>query len=222
MATNTAPSLPEGSILPAVLPPPSSSLLTSDKQELTSIAQQWFKTLQQVLATEPLPPFGDVFLENSYWRDHLCLSWDFRTLHRPSKIDSFFASHPHGVRIKSLAIDPKHEVSVTTLDAEGEVKGVQVYLTVTTDVGTGRGLARLFKDGTDGQWKAYTLYTVLEGLNGHEEPIGPRRPHGVAHGARESRLSWKDRRDAEVEFVDSEPTVLVVGMYYSHPTPRQC
>lgn len=94
----------------------------------------------------------------------------------------------------------------------GNVRSLQISLIVGTDVGSGRGLARLFKDG-GGRWKAYTLYTALHELKGYEEAIGPRRPHGVDHGARKSRQSWKDRRDAEIEFENEEPTVLVVGKY---------
>lgn len=207
--------LREGSILPALFPPSSTSVLPEEKPKIVTIANQWLTSLSNIIASEAtdVASLSKVFLENSYWRDHLCLSWDFRTFHGPSKIKSFFENHPGGIRIKSISIDPSKTVAVKPLSLGGDVNCIQIFLTVTTDIGTGRGLARLFKDETDGQWKAYTLYTVLHSLNGFEEATGSRRPHGVDHGAKESRLSWKDRRDIEVEFADgSEPTVLVVGV----------
>lgn len=209
--------LPDGSIKPAELPPASWSIQPSEASEHASIAQSWVASFSNLLSSSSTAPnrasLSNVFLENSYWRDHLGLSWDYRTLHGPSKMEAFFAQNP-AVRLKTVEIDVNNPqaVSLATLIPGEEYRAVQAYLKITTEFGAGRGLVRIFRDGPGGQPKAYTLYTVLEELSGHEEPLGARRPHGVDHGAKQSRMSWKDRREAEIEFANgAEPTVLVVG-----------
>lgn len=208
--------LPDGYVQPAELPPTSWSILPSEEPEFVSIAQTWVASLSELLSSSTAPnqaSLSNIFLQNSYWRDHLCLSWDLRTFHGPSKMEAFFAQSP-AVRLKTVEIDYKNPdaVSLITLIPGQEFRAVQAYLKIATEFGTGRGLVRIFREGLGGQPKAYTLYTALEELRGHEEPLNDRRPHGVDHGARQSRMSWKDRREAEIEFANgAEPTVLVVG-----------
>lgn len=73
-------------------------------------------------------------------------------------------------------------------------------------------MVRLVYD--QGTWKAYTLFTYLKELKGHEEGVGKNRPLGVEHGEHVSSLNWLDRRKAEQNFDDGlEPTVLILGMF---------
>ena len=158
-----------------------------------------------------------LFLKDSYWRDLLCLSWDFHTFHGPEKVASIITRQTKVWRIKSLNVDKSSEVGkpqISPFDFEGKVKGVQFFVTVDTDVGTGRGVARLLQDATDqGRWKIFTLYTVLQELTGHEERTGRRRPTGHETGALPGRPNWKERRLVEENFEEGlEPDVLVVGM----------
>ena len=154
-----------------------------------------------------------VFLKDSYWRDVLCLSWDFHTFHGPENIDIFHASHPSGWRIKSVEIDSSssyREPKVAPVDVPGKVKCVQSFITVKTDVGKGRGVVRLLPD-QDGTWKCYTLFTVLEELDGYEELNHARRPIGTSHASGDGRKNWKDERVLEENLEGLEPTVLIVG-----------
>ena len=202
------------SITPAQLPTASSSVVPTELPALHSIAKGWLSSLSQFLTSGQEAALRQSFIENSYWRDHLCLSWDFHTFHGPAEVTSFASKHPNGIRIKGINLDMKNNqaVSVASVDQRGDLKGIQLILTVSTDVGSGRGLAKLVQDESDGQWKAYTLYTALHGLKGHEEILGSRRPNGVAHGTVEDRKCWKDARIIEQEFVGEEPTVLIIGL----------
>jgi hypothetical protein len=79
-------------------------------------------------------------------------------------------------------------------------------------VGTGTGMLRLTQ-GADGVWRAYAVYTSLQELEDAREPLGKFRaegttesmPGGLAGG------TWTERRDRQREFLDGEPTTLVVG-----------
>ena len=91
--------------------------------------------------------------------------------------------------------------------------GVESFLNIETDVGKGPGIVRLLQDQQDrGHWKAFTLFTAMHELKGHEETVRGNRPHGVAHGGTPGRLNWQERRTATENFEgDLEPTVLILG-----------
>ena len=129
---------------------------------------------------------------------------------------SFLSSHPKKCRLLSLNVDNSSALrkpTIAPVDFVGEVQGISSFLTLETDVGRGRGIVRLCKDSNDGQWKAFTLFTAMHELKGHEETIGYRRPEGVQHGGNPGRKNWKDRRDIESEYKNGrEPTVLIIGM----------
>jgi len=97
------------------------------------------------------------------------------------------------------------------VDFHGEVKGVGSFLIIETDVGRGRGIVRLLQDH-DGKWKAFTLFTAMHELKGHEETVRGNRPHGVDHGGKPGRKNWQERRNATENFDgELEPTVLILG-----------
>ncbi|PSR81951.1 hypothetical protein BD289DRAFT_372031 [Coniella lustricola] len=156
--------------------------------------------------------------DECYWRDHLALSWDLQTLKGRAKIAATLAAAAAATASSSsvfedIAVDASTEYrkpKLSSLNPEQTSSGIVVYLTFATTVGRGRGLARLVHHETEG-WKIWTLFTSLEELKGFEEPVGPRRAQGVAHGYHRGRKNWRDRRDEEVEFVNSEPDVLILG-----------
>jgi hypothetical protein len=156
---------------------------------------------------------GDIsslFLAESYWRDHLCLSWDFHCFQGPEKINSLLKN---GSRVKSLSLDKSNKLHSPTASALDEgVFTIQAFLTVETDVGSGSGILRLVQDNY-GAWKCFTIFTLLKKLKGHEELVGKKRPNGVEHGEHLSQKNWLDRRIAEQNFEDGneQPTVLILG-----------
>ncbi|PQE22539.1 flavin-containing monooxygenase protein [Rutstroemia sp. NJR-2017a BVV2] len=121
-------------------------------------------------------------------------------------------SKTNGSRLHSLSLDTSSELrspKATAVGNDGKTNVVQAFLDVETDVGRGKGVVRLVYDG---EWKCFTLYTVLEEMKGYEESIGKRRPYGVVHGERTDKRNWADRRREEREMEDGvEPTVLILG-----------
>lgn len=65
--------------------------------------------------------------------------------------------------------------------------------------------------------KAFTLFTSMMELKGHEETVFGRRPEGVAHGGLPGRKNWQERRLADENYEDSEPTVLILGKQWHPP-----
>ncbi|KAI4125103.1 MAG: hypothetical protein LQ338_004455 [Usnochroma carphineum] len=179
------------------------------------IAAEWVDKFNDLLDQQDVP-IDSLFLKDSYWRDLLCSSWDFHTYQGLSKISSVLQSRKEQCRLRSVKLDASSDIrkpSICPIDFNGEVQGVQAFLTVTTDIARGRGLVKLVREHFDaGSWKAFTLFTTLEELEGHEESTCTRRPTGVDHGAHPGRLNWLQRRDREANCEPPiDPTVVIVG-----------
>ncbi|KAH0592788.1 hypothetical protein MHUMG1_09433 [Metarhizium humberi] len=158
----------------------------------------------------------NLFAKQGYWRDHLILSWNFRTVQGPAQIGEFLrecAQSKDGFRLKHITIDkqgPVRQPSVSPLDGEGKVSGITAFLSIETVLGAGEGFIRLAQEG--GKWKIFTIYTSLRSLKGHSENTFSRRPRGVNHGEQPGRRNWADNRASAVAYDDgSEPAVLIIG-----------
>lgn len=114
--------------------------------------------------------------------------------------------------LRNFRLDPnKTVVSMTPAPALGEC--IFAYFLFDTKIGRGKGLLNLNAADDRGEvWKAYTLYTSLQELKGHEENIGNKRPTGFEKGG---RGTWLDHRKKMQNMDDMDPTVLVVGSGHS-------
>jgi hypothetical protein len=216
MGDNTIPSSQRrepGSFNPAIAAwPPTATTLSVNSDE---VATEIMNRFNEAITRNDYKTVATLFHEDGYWRDHLALSWDFHTF---KGREAIIAQLDKDCPLVEVGIDRTTEWKSPKLfpfDTFGKVKGIQFYTILSTKVGTGRGIVRLSEK--NGQWKIWTFYTSLTAIDGHEEPLGPRRGKGVQHGANPERKNWKDRRKQEVEFVDSEPDVLIVGQFFPPP-----
>ena len=207
-------------IAPAIFPQPTKT--TKSTQPL-DIAANFVVAFNDALKNKALLDLSLLFLDNGFWRDHLALTWELRTLQGPPRIYDFLkgaAISRDGFRIQNIAVDASNVVRAprfAPVDADGEVTGVQFFLNIDTVHGTGQGLVRLVEEA--GEWKVFTLYTRLEELKGHEQTIFDRRPVGAEHGGKPGRNNWADKRAAALDYADgSEPAVLVVGTFPANKT----
>lgn len=49
-----------------------------DDVDASQVATQWVESFQQALTNRDYKSVENLFLKESYWRDQLCLAWDFR------------------------------------------------------------------------------------------------------------------------------------------------
>ncbi len=146
--------------------------------------------------------------EKSYWRDHLALSWNLRTLKGSDNIKKYLESSK--VQLTKIEVDDSSAFRAPRfgpIDGWGEVKGILFFITFETNIGRGQGIMNLAEENNE--WKVFTIYTILTEIKGHEEPLRHRRTHGVKHGGDPSRKNWKEQRETDKEGV--EPTVLIIG-----------
>ncbi|KAL4738358.1 hypothetical protein BDV11DRAFT_216026 [Aspergillus similis] len=151
-----------------------------------------------------------LFFKDGYWRDHLCLAWDLYTAKGHESIASFLdRTRPRALHVKIDRSSDFRRPTACALDGLGNSYGIQFFTTVELEFGRGRGLVRLAEQ--DGEWKILTFFTSLLELKGHEEPLNGRRSKGVEHGGRPDRKNWQERREADADFTDREPSVLIIG-----------
>src|SRR5215211_9135569 len=172
--------------------------MTGTVAEPAAQVEQWLSSFEDALARGDAATASELFLEDSYWRDLVALTWNLKTV-----------EGPEGVRdmLEATLADAKPRAFATTeepTEAEGVTEG---WFEFETETGRGHGILRL-RDG-----KAWTLLTALRELKGHEEPRGMARPLGVEHGADRDRETWLDarRREAEELGHTRQPYVVIVG-----------
>ena len=200
---------------------PSASLpqgFSGDNPEPNETVASWLASINENIKNGlEESDLSNFFLEDSFWRDLLCLSWDFRTLHGREQIASYVKGCSARSRTLSFSLDISaghKEPALTTLDFDGNVNCLQAWLDIETDLGRGKAIVKLAPDSSDhGTWKAFTLLTTLQELKGHEESIRGRRPTGAKDAQDQGSANWKDRRIAEQNFEDGrEPAVLILGV----------
>lgn len=173
------------------------------------VVSRFNASLQKSSPQEVAEGVASLFTDECYWRDHLALSWDLRTLTTKSKIAAFLQNSSN---LTQLSIDNStayRAPKVTAFNPEQTSTGIVFFVTIETKLGRGHGVLRLAEE--QGAWKIWTLFTTLEELKGHEEPVGHRRPTGVAHGYHQGRKNWLDRRREEEAFHNNEPDVVILG-----------
>ena len=217
MATLQIP--PSNRVMPGSYLPPSISFPEPvDGSDLPpdpdNVVAKWASSFNDLIEAGKTD-LSTVFYKDSYWRDILCLSWDLHTFSGLESVQSFVEGHLAKWRMKSINADissnfrrPKN----AAIGLSGQLKCIQSFVTVETDVGRGGGFVRLLPD-ENGNWKCYTLLTVLQELAGHEEMNYGRRPKGTDHGSHPGRNNWKEERTREQNVEDDEPIVLIVGLH---------
>jgi hypothetical protein len=202
---------PAVSLVPATLPAPRPEP-TSD---IATDFQNWLSAFSSYLTTGT-PSLSSLLHPDGYWRDHLCFSFENRTVHTASKIGNVFLDTKKLVSF-TLTASP----SLSYIDFEQQIPAIVALVAVKTTFGAGRGVVRLIQDLEDGgKWKAYTVFTALMSLDKVPEQVGRERPIGVKHGEDTKRMNWRERRERERLFLDEEPMVVIVGLYALLPHPR--
>ena len=166
----------------------------------TEVAQEWFSRFAPLVQSGDATEIVSLLIDDSFWRDVLAITWDFRTFRGPSSIKEFLDQ-----RLKVANFTNLNLGNATVVQLPSSIAWIQGIFTFEVGgFGLGSGVFRLVPT-SDGQWKAYTVYTSLTGLKDYPEKTGKDRNPLPNHG------KWLEQREREVEFVDSEPYVVVVG-----------
>ncbi|MBM3393418.1 MAG: NAD(P)/FAD-dependent oxidoreductase [Betaproteobacteria bacterium] len=177
--------------------------------EVISQTQRWIEEFNRALAQD-VDALQALFMEESYWRDVLALTWHYTTIEGRDAATTALAKHAREAGATGFALDPQR--TPPRLVKRVGVMTIEALLRFTTRHGHASGVLRLVADAGDGdRWKAWVLHTALENLHGCEEKLGKRRPTGQSHSRDFSGPNWLDQRRAAAAYDDRDPAVLVVG-----------
>lgn len=164
------------------------------------IAQEWFSRFAPLVQSGDAAGIVELLIDDSFWRDVLAITWDFRTFRGHAGIKEFL-----GDRLDVANLTTFNLQNATLVQLPASIAWIQGIFTFEVGgFGLGSGVFRLIPT-PDGRWKGYTVYTSLSGLKEYPEKAGELRNPLPNHGR------WLEQREREVEFVDSEPYVVVVG-----------
>ncbi|PFH47509.1 hypothetical protein AMATHDRAFT_151910 [Amanita thiersii Skay4041] len=165
------------------------------------IVTDWLNALSNALESNKFSGLSSLFLEDSWWRDMLALTWDFRTFRGIPVITQFLQdqipyTHPRTLKLREEYLGLQRPAD--------DLAWISTFFDFETDVGIASGIVRLVPTA-NGDWKAHVVYTNLEDLKGFPEKLGPLRNPLPNHG------SWARERKREAEFIDADPAVLIIG-----------
>ena len=187
-------------------------------QQCHALASEWINAFNQSLAAAPQSPdaAAHLFLTDSYWRDALGATWQLDTMVGGDAIVTALRENATRVGLSDLSLDdtasPPQWVNRAGTDA------IEAFFRFETKAAIGRGIVRLCPTtkpteagNTDRQWRAWTLFTAIDQLKGHEEKLDRNRPTGSSYSRDFRGPNWLDKRLAAQKYEDRDPAVLVVG-----------
>ncbi|KAL0258733.1 hypothetical protein SLS55_006236 [Diplodia seriata] len=195
--------------LSATLPPKTATPAINP----TEVASKWLTSFAAALDAPDLSTsLPTVLHADCWWRDHLALCWDLRTVRGLDALKTYVGGAQPRFALRPTALAESGNFAPSTKTPVEGLEWVESMFEWETNVGRGKGMLRLVPEG--GEWKAYMLYTALQELKGFEDRVGVRRPHGGNNslvGGAMKNGNWTERRERQIEFLDEEPQVVCVG-----------
>lgn len=191
---------------------PEVKVSVTEKQEPSQIAQAWLDKFSSILSSGDASRIASIIHPDSWWRDFLALTWDFRTVRGAPKITEFLSKNI-SAGFSNLKLQDEGKAFAPSIQTPLEgLDWVESMFHFENKVGRGKGFLRLAQ-GEDGAWKAHFISTSLQELKDHEEVAGDKRPHGGKNSLKGGIIegNWQERRERQKEFLDGEPDVFIIG-----------
>ncbi|KAG6333166.1 hypothetical protein ID866_5921 [Astraeus odoratus] len=169
--------------------------------DVRAIARTWFSRFVDAMISKDVSTILDLLLDGALWRDMLALTWDFHTYEGRHKVMRFLTDQLPKFDLSAFKL---REDLVSLQMPYEDMAWIQGFFTFDTTAGHASGIFRLLPLA-DGSWKAHVVYTNLEDLKSFPEKIGALRNHEPNHG------KWAEMRERERQFLDEEPSVVIVG-----------
>jgi len=135
---------------------------------LGSIVSLWIFNFNSARrARDPGKALAELLSPDPWWRDHLALTWDLRTFHGLHSIIDFLGGTLARAGCGPFNLAPD---SVQTVQMGGQISFIYASFTFGTKRTMCSGGLKLLC-GTDGQWRAWNIYTRIEELKGHEQNL---------------------------------------------------
>lgn len=188
------------------------SFLVKNGQASTAsaIALAWVERFNDAIQSDDPARLLSVFSADCHWRDLLALTWDFRTVSGVQGVTDALLPCIRQFRATAFEIHPLRTAPLIAERAGEPV--VEAILRFRTAVGEGTGLVRIRRSDIDVAGpQAWTLFTGLQDLAGHEEETLRLRREESPFGRDWHGPNWLDKRTEAKAYEDRDPDVLIVG-----------
>ena len=136
----------------------------------TEVATAWFNEFSSAITSSNIAGILDLFLDDGFWKDHLALTWDFRTIEGRDAIKNLLDHRLALTGLINLHLSHEPFRAPELQNSFPDLVLLRLSFEFGTKVGKGTGVVNLVP--TPGsKWKAYTLYTTLESLNDFPEQV---------------------------------------------------
>ncbi len=179
-----------------------------EAQRLATIAADWLAQFDAALQMRDADALATLFLADSHWRDVLAFTWTIRTFSGAETLLAPLCGHAARALPVGFEIDVRR--TAPRIVTRAGTAAIEAIFRFETAQGHGCGVVRLV-EGDGGRFKAWTLFTELDALKGHEERLGRARPKGESYSRDFRGPNWLDLRKRAAAYADRDPAVLVVG-----------
>jgi hypothetical protein len=135
---------------------------TRDSIDPARIAKYWFKDLHAKISQQQFKDLSNIFIDDSWWRDIVGLSWDITTKRGATDISQYLSVQIPKCGFGNLNIIDQGPLQPRLSDVGGLI-WIESGFTFQTKIGKGRGIVRLANTGPS-QWKAWIVHTNLDEL----------------------------------------------------------
>ncbi len=196
--------------------------------DLVEQASRWLAALEGAVQSGGEAELGELFDDDSHWRDVLALTWEIQTFNGKALVREQLAKFSRRARPSDFRIDQARTAPRKVVRAGVEV--VEVIFAFETGGRPCSGVVRLLPPSSDASYaddirsgelpaKAWTLLTALEALDtkgaGGPSCSGANAANEMHPDKSFSRdfhgPNWLDHRVAAAAYEDRDPAVLVVG-----------
>ena len=179
-------------------------------ETLSAAATRWLAGFGDALGKGDAAGIQALFKADSHWRDLVTFTAEVSTTSGGAKIAAALIANSRGKSPTGFALDAARTAPRVVMRAGEDV--VEAFFRFETARTRSLGIVRFAPPAASGDMpQAWTLFTAIDEIKGHEEHIGSRRPRGEAYSRDFTGPNWLDRRQATAAYTDRDPEVLVVG-----------
>ncbi|KAI5301047.1 hypothetical protein KEM56_002020, partial [Ascosphaera pollenicola] len=125
-----------------------------------SILHDWLKGIESALSSidkeeaKGSAAVSKLFHDDSWWRDHLALQWDFRTIRGRDSIAQFLAQHQKDAQLTSLRLQTEGQYRPVIESPHPDLHWIRGVFNFESKHGLGTGVVRLTQETQASDWKA--------------------------------------------------------------------
>ena len=173
-------------------------------------ANHWLSAFDTALSDGDAKAAAGLFMRDGHWRDILAFDWNFGTVSGPDAIADKLQRTQSTAKAGNFRITDAHAAPRMVMRAGTDA--IEILFDFDTATGSGSGALRLRQDPDQGNaWRAWTLSTTLQALDGFPERTSADRAGGDAFNREWGGENWLDYRNRQRAYEDRDPAVLVVG-----------